>query len=832
MTVQRYGPRAAALALLGAAATWGLAGPAAAPKKGPKPKEEQRLLAVLKSGAPLFDKARACQQLAVVGSARAVPTLAALLGDERLGDYARFALEPIDDASVDVALREALGRLKGRLLAGVVTSIGVRRDAKGVDALTKLARQGDKTVAPVALAALGRIATDEAIGAVRQVLTGGPASLRAAAADACLAAADRLRADGKGQQAAGLYDTVRKAKLPPHVRASAVHGAILARGQADLGLLVEALRSKDREVVRAAMRSARELPGPAVSQKLSAELGRARPSVQALLIDVLASRRDPGARKAIAALAASDAPAVRLAAVKALGHVGDASSVAVLVKAAGAADRAEAAAASRSLRMLKGGGVDAAILASMKGAKSDVRVELIDVLVARGHAPAATALLDAAGGADAKVARAALKALGTLGGPTHLPALRKLLVGTKDDALRRETENAVVAVARKIGDPGERADGLLAALSSATEPVARCSLIRVLGRIGGAHAYRAVSAAAGDADAAIKDAGVRALAAWGDGRAKADLLNIVRTTRNETHRVLALRGYVRLLAQDADRRPAETVRKYADVLAITRRSDSKKLILGGLVGVGHVDALKLAVEHLNAPGVGAEAASATLRIARAVMGTNRDEARAAMKKLLGVSKNPRVAAEARKIIDQIEKFADILTAWRLAGPYQKEGMTYSQLFDVAFEPEKPGAKGVAWRPLPAGTDPKRPWILDLLKAIGGNQRVAYALTWVHSEGPQAARLELGSDDGVKAWLNGRLVHANTAARAAQPYTDRAEVTLRAGWNPLLLKITQNDSPWEFCARIRGRDGKRLDGIRVDAAHEGDWMAPAAKKPEK
>jgi len=154
------------------------------------------------------------------------------------------------------------------------------------------------------------------------------------------------------------------------------------------------------------------------------------------------------------------------------------------------------------------------------------------------------------------------------------------------------------------------------------------------------------------------------------------------------------------------------------------------------------------------------------------------------------------------------------------------------LFDVAFEPEKPGAKGVAWRPLPAGTDPKRPWILDLLKAIGGHQRVAYALTWVHSDKPQAARLELGSDDGVKAWLNGRLVHANNAARAAQPYTDRAEVTLRAGWNPLLLKITQNDSPWEFCARIRGRDGKRLDGIRVDAAHEGDWMAPAAKKPEK
>ena len=190
-----------------------------------------------------------------------------------------------------------------------------------------------------------------------------------------------------------------------------------------------------------------------------------------------------------------------------------------------------------------------------------------------------------------------------------------------------------------------------------------------------------------------------------------------------------------------------------------------------------------------------------------------------MEKVLAVVKSGPVAAAARRIIGQIDKFADSITAWRVAGPYVQEGKRYGELFDIAFGPEKPGAKGVAWRLLPAGTDPKRPWILDLLKAIGGAQRVAYALTWAHCDAAQAARLELGSDDGVKAWLNGKLVHANNTARAALPYTDKANVTLRAGWNRLLLKITQNDSPWEFCARICGRDGKRLPNLRFDPTHE-------------
>ena len=783
----------------------------------PTAQEEQKLIAVLGSDAAVFATAKACQRLAVIGTARAVPALAALLGNEKLSGYARFGLEPISDPSVDDALRSAMSRLRGRLLAGVISSVGARRDPKAVPALAKMALSGGENSAE-ALAALGRIATDEAVETLRQALAGGPAERRLSAAHACLAAAERLVAQSKRREASALYDAVRKADVPPHLHLAAAYQAILVRGAAGVPLLIELLRDKDATRVGVALRAARELPGPEVTKALAAELGTLPPSVQVPAIKVLASRKDPNVSTELEVLASSKEPDVRAEALAALGEVGEASAVAVLLNAAGAGGK-ESATALASLRVIKGDAVDDALIQAMRTAKAALRSDLISVLADRGCTAATAALLGEPARGDEKVARAAFKALGVLASPKDLPAMVNLLVAAT--SAQAQAETAVVLIAGRMPDPSKRADAVLAALASAKEAATRTALLRVLGRIGGEKAYAAVERAIGDRNAEVKDAAIRALAAWPDARAADTLLALVKDADSEVHRVLALRGYVRLvgLAKNAD--PRETVRQYAEVLAITKRAEVRKLVLGGLAEVAHAGALALATKHLDVPAVRTEAASAAAKIARAIMGTDRKAARGAMEKVLAVSKSGPVAAEARKIIAAIDKFADSITAWRITGPYAQEGKQYGQLFDIAFEPEKPDAKGVEWRPLPAGTDPKRPAILDLLNAIGGEQRVAYALTWVHSEVAQPARLELGSDDGVKAWLNGRLVHANNVARAAVPYTDKADVTLKAGWNPLLLKITQNDSPWEFCARICARDGKPLRTIRFDPAHEGE-----------
>ena len=62
--------------------------------------DEASALSLLKStSTSLHEKAKACDELGRLGSAKAVPVLAKLLADEHLHDYARDGLERIPDAS-------------------------------------------------------------------------------------------------------------------------------------------------------------------------------------------------------------------------------------------------------------------------------------------------------------------------------------------------------------------------------------------------------------------------------------------------------------------------------------------------------------------------------------------------------------------------------------------------------------------------------------------------------------------------------------------------------------------------------------------------------------
>ncbi|MBL8178792.1 MAG: hypothetical protein JNK48_29225 [Bryobacterales bacterium] len=117
-----------------------------------------KLVAILKDGqASVYAKAKACQRLAVVGDAGAVPALAALLGNEKLAVYARFALEPMARGAADDALREALPKLQGNLLIGAMNSLAKRRDPRSVDVLSKYVHDQDAAVARAAMEGLAKL---------------------------------------------------------------------------------------------------------------------------------------------------------------------------------------------------------------------------------------------------------------------------------------------------------------------------------------------------------------------------------------------------------------------------------------------------------------------------------------------------------------------------------------------------------------------------------------------------------------------------------------------------------------------------------------------------
>jgi hypothetical protein len=184
--------------------------------------EPAKLVAMLKDpDSTVFQKAIACKKLAFVGGKDAIRPMEALLTHPQLSCYARFGLEPNPDPAADDALRAALPKVNGRLKVGVITSIGVRKDAKALDALTKLIDDSDPEVAGAAAASIGMIGGMQAARALQAALGRTRPPVFPVVARASLLCAESLMANNNAR-ALELYSQLSADTMPKPVRLAAL----------------------------------------------------------------------------------------------------------------------------------------------------------------------------------------------------------------------------------------------------------------------------------------------------------------------------------------------------------------------------------------------------------------------------------------------------------------------------------------------------------------------------------------------------------------------------------------------------------------------------------
>ncbi len=193
---------------------------------------EARLVATLKSDVPRDAKDYACRKLMIVGSAVSVPALAEFLPQEKHSHMARFALERIPTAEAATALRDGLAKTSGKLKIGVIASLGARRDAASVPALTLLLTDTDESIIRAAATALGDIASAEAAKSLADLKPAGAAA-KSAAADARLACAEAFLADGNKAEAMAIYKTFAAGDQPKHLKLAGTRGMLACAGKKD-----------------------------------------------------------------------------------------------------------------------------------------------------------------------------------------------------------------------------------------------------------------------------------------------------------------------------------------------------------------------------------------------------------------------------------------------------------------------------------------------------------------------------------------------------------------------------------------------------------------------
>jgi HEAT repeat protein len=616
-------------------------------------KSEKELLDVLKSGASQKEKADACRQLSFVGSKEAVAGLAALLTDEKMSHMARYGLEAIPDPSVDEALRAALGKVKGRLLIGVIGSLGVRHDEKAVAPLLGLLKDTDAGVAQAAARAVGRIGTAEAAKGLQEALKSVSPENRVAFCEGAMRCAEARVAKKDPAPALAIYDQLRALPDVPHqVRTGAIRGAILTRGTEGIALLKETLHSGDYALVSVAVRVSMEMPDKAVTQALLAELNQLSAEGRILVVMALGRRGDASAAPALLELArASDKP-LRLAAIRALPELGQVSAVPVLAGLMDEADPEISQTAQTALLGFPGPEVDAVVMGLFKSDQPQKRLTGIELMGRRRMVACVPDLVQAAGDANGDIRQAALKKVGELGRPDDFQKVLDLLMQTKEASDTNLATKALVDVCGRAEKPEGFSEKLTALLATA-QPDKKNALLRLLGSIGGTVALNAVRGAAKDADAGVQDTAIRLIAAWKTKDAAPDMLALAKTSSNESHKIAALQGYLRL-AREAGLPVEEKLAMCKEAAPLTQRDDEKRQILGVLQEIPSAEALAMVMSHLENPALQGEAGTAAVSVCEKIAGQNRKEVAEALQKVIPTLKSEDLKKKAEEIQNKVK----------------------------------------------------------------------------------------------------------------------------------------------------------------------------------
>jgi len=627
-----------------------MAWPQAFAAKAAPPKEAD-LIKIIQSDAPPQDKAIPCKQLAIYGTAKAVPALASLLTDANLASWARIALEAIPDQAADEALRQATGKLKGRLLIGVVNSIGVREYAKATDDLALLLKGADQEVASAAAAALGRIGTAEAAGALQPLLGSESETLRSAGAEGCVRCAEKFLAAGLADEAIKLYDTVRKANVPRQRVIEATRGAILARKSGGVGILVELLRSKNRAMYGLGLRVARELAGPEATDALVAELKSASSNRQAGLLLALASRKDPKSLPAVIDIVKAGQGGARVTAIELLQKMGNVSCVSALLDAAVDDDVAVAKAAKLTLARLSSQAVSQDIVARLGKSTGKVRLVLVELAGLRQLSEVLPTVVKLAGESDQATRSAALTAISIMGTGKQIPDLVKFVVSAKTTDERAGFEKTLTAL---CGRAGASCVAELAPLAKGKTPELRMVGLHAMIAAGGADALAAVKSAIADKDETVKDEAIRTLSSWpnkwpADDAVAEPLLAIAKSAKKVPHKVLAIRGYLQYVQTSKKLSGAERLAKVQQVLPLASRPEEKKLAIAVLATINSTSSLESLTAMTTEPAVAQEACLAIVKLAggRGAKALDKAARKKALEAVVAKSRSDRAKKTAR-----------------------------------------------------------------------------------------------------------------------------------------------------------------------------------------
>ena len=593
--------------------------------------------------APDVDRANAFEKIGDIAGEDAVEPLVGFLGDKKWSHYARFALQKMEGEDVTEALLGSIDTLQGDLKLGVIGTIGRRCDPIAVTPLAKLLGDADTKVVNSAAVALGWIGTTDAAAALTAAFDVEKDSKRKESlASAMLVVGQRLARAGDSQAAIDVFDLLRGAEVSKPCRIGATQNAILTRGAQGVDLMVEQLKSSDPDCFQTGLAVSRVLPGKGATKGLTHSLDtESSPDRQVLLILATKDRGDKLALPAVLAELKNDSAAVQLAAIDAIGALGNGSSVPVLLSAA---NEATAEAVLGSLVALQGADVNPALMKAVES--PDVSVVAVQALGKRRAKEAVDLFFRLSKADSPAVSQEAIVALGMTAPQDRFLDLLALLKTAKGDARKAAVQKAIHGAIFRSTEPDACAEAL-GAMIPTSSGADREFLFEQIRTAGGAEAVALMREFATGSDESLQDAATKTLGVWLSADAAPVLLEVAQGDGKFANR--ALGGYIRIFRQ-FELPEAERVALAANALKVAERPNERNAAIDAMTRFPCVGTFELALDQLDAPGSEAAAAKAVLTIARTVLTLDPEKGKAGLKKLIDANISKSVTDSAKALL--------------------------------------------------------------------------------------------------------------------------------------------------------------------------------------
>lgn len=614
-----------------------------------------------------YVKMLASKRLSVYGTKECISALIPMLAHQDMGMYARYAMEPIPDPAVDQAFRDALKTLKGGPLVGVLTSIGVRKDAEAVPQLAEILKNDDPEVVRAAYGAYGYIGNADCAAALKEALKKITPEYQKAICDAAFDCAEALYATDKAGSLA-LYDAVLASDAAAFLKEAAIYRRILALGPDGKADLFKYLNSEDKALFDSALKTVREIEDSAdfkVAESVVSQLDDLSPERRGLVIEAIADRKDDASKNVAFAVASTlkEPEVVRVSAMNALGKIDGTRVIPFLMTAASEDDgkSAVAKAAFHSLVFITGEGVDEAITEQLS--KGSVKLDKTMIELARERRIAsATPLLKKEIDGNTSLKTDAIRALGETATLKDVIWIAELLPKAQNEDAKKTVRNALNGVVIRMPE-SEAVKNVLDTANKTKSKEVKLAMVEMLKTIGNTEAIKATTSMALGNDSELQDEATKILGQWAPGTDDineeliASILKLANDDKLARFKDRLLSAYIRIPRQFGSISETKRIEMINTGFKLATRPERKKTIFEIFSRYPSAKMLDVAMEYTKNAAYAEDACTAAVATAEKLQGKS-GMTIIAMEKVLEITKNNDLKLRANTVISKNEGASD------------------------------------------------------------------------------------------------------------------------------------------------------------------------------